>query len=518
MTIVSAHCHYYIHIKDGRIQTVANTQRRAEFMDRTGKRMMIPTNVEGGNYSEHFITTPKLACMVGMLLALVLILAALSDMNPPATTKTYVFYVGGWAIASFYLTRYVILEEKYYFKLYNNFKQYSITTPALFWNIASSRDTDDGAILSYANGKIGIVVQVDKDTITGKPPGFEEIHYDALSDFYKALLDRGYSFVQMNLMEKAGNDPRIPELNKLMANNKNSSIQKLMELEVGHIKNITNITLYESEYYLIYKNDMSAVDTIQSEVADCLMTLLGGAYVGYRYLNSKEIANLVKERHGVTYFNVTEASVMLFGLSQNAATKPFSLSGIIWDDNQEQELTQNEINTLRNLTLDIMREKKSIHDVDIRDIVYRRDTKHNVGIDLDSTLDASREFMEMKAKKQARNKPAVRHPVNTKKKQEETLFKKPEQKQSVFESEEVKKLLGENENDTVVNSVDNSDIGVDLDAILGVNSNDTPSTTSVSENIDFMNDDDIIENDYIPEGKDTDTTDNSYNSDDIIDF
>ncbi len=504
---------------DGRIHLVANTQRRAGFMDREGKRMLIPTNVEGGNYREHFITTPKLACMVALLLVLVLMLAALSDRNPPATTKTYAVYLGVWSIATIYCIRYIILEEKYFYRLYQNTKKYSITTPAVLWNIASSRDTDDGAILSYANGKIAIVVQLDKDTITGKPPGFEEIHYDALSDFYKALLDKGYSWVQMNLMEKAGNDPRIPELNKLMSNNPNPSIQQLMELEVGHIKNITNITLYENEYYLIYKNDMAAVDNIQSEVADCLMILLNGAYVGYKYLNSKEIANLVKERRGVTYFNVTEASVMLFGLNQNAASKPFSLSGIIWDDGQEQELTQNEVAKLRNLTVDIMREKVSPHEISIKDVIYRRDTKHNVGIDLDSSLDDSREFMEMRAKKlHNHNKPLVKNNNVPKKRKEETILKKQEQPQSVFESDEVKQILNETEPVTPVNNNDNYDIGVDLDSILSGNSESSLSSTSNIESNNYIDDMGIIENDYIPENTGGNTEEISDSSDDIIDF
>ena len=320
-------------------------------------------------------------------------------------------------------------------------------------------------------------------------------------------------------MEKAGNDPRIPELNKLMSNNPNPSIQQLMELEVGHIKNITNITLYENEYYLIYKNDMAAVDTIQSEVADCLMILLNGAYVGYKYLNSKEIANLVKERRGVTYFNVTEASVMLFGLNQNAASKPFSLSGIIWDDGQEQELTQNEVAKLRNLTVDIMREKVSPHEISIKDVIYRRDTKHNVGIDLDSSLDDSREFMEMRAKKlHNHNKPLVKNNNVPKKRKEETILKKQEQPQSVFESDEVKQILNETEPVTPVNNNDNYDIGVDLDSILSGNSESSLSSTSNIESNNYIDDMGIIENDYIPENTGGNTEEISDSSDDIIDF
>lgn len=489
-------------------------------MDREGKRMMIPTNVEGGNYREHFITTPKLAFMAGMILSLVLILASLSERNPPATAKTYIAYVGLWGIVCWYVIRYVILEERYFFRLYQNFKQYSVTTPALFWNIASSRDTDDGAILSYANGKIAIVVQLDKDTITGKPPGFEEIHYDALSDFYKTLLDKGYSWVQMNIMEKAGNDPRKQELNKLMTNNSNPSIQQLMELQIGHIKKMMNVTLYESEYYLIYKNDMSAIDTIQSEVADCLMVLLNGAYVGYKYLNSKEIANLVKERRGVTYFNVTEASVMLFGLNQSAANKPFSLSGIIWSDGQEQELNQNELAKIRHLTSEVLRERTTIHDNSVKDLVYRRDTKHNVGIDLDSSIDSSREFMEMRAKKRKQNsRPLNKNTVGTRKQKEETLFKKPETKQSIKGTEEIKKQLNENEETTPKTEYNNSDIGIDLDSILGINKDDSNNNTYDLKNGGNIEEDDIIENDYILEGSTGDSDGNSQNSDDdIIDF
>ena len=60
--------------------------------------------------------------------------------------------------------------------MYKQLKESEITTPAIFWDIASIKDTIDGAILTYSDAKIGILLRIERDTITGKPPEFKETH------------------------------------------------------------------------------------------------------------------------------------------------------------------------------------------------------------------------------------------------------------------------------------------------------------------------------------------------------
>ena len=71
------------------------------------------------------------------------------------------------------------------------------------------KETEEGAILIYSSSKIGVIFRLERDTITGKEPEFKEYHYDAVSDFYKEIVYRKYKFVQMNVMEQAGNDNRL---------------------------------------------------------------------------------------------------------------------------------------------------------------------------------------------------------------------------------------------------------------------------------------------------------------------
>ena len=160
---------------------MANSKRREKFTDRNGN-MLIPINVEGGNYNEHFLTTPKLLTIAALLVGLGYVIYKVSHIH--LTMFNFLFWVGGYLIIFIYSMRYIVFEEKFYYKMYQQLKEHEISTPALFWDIASIKDTDEGAIITYSDARIAIVVKVERDTITGKDQNFKETHYDAISDFY----------------------------------------------------------------------------------------------------------------------------------------------------------------------------------------------------------------------------------------------------------------------------------------------------------------------------------------------
>lgn len=362
---------------------MANTDRRKEYTDRNGN-MFIPMNVEGGVWNEHFITTPKFICIVLMVLALAIIIMELAAKEPAASFFQYVFWIGLWLVISSLITRFIIFEEKFYYRMYKEMQKYEITTPAVFWNISSIKDTDNGGIITYSDARVGIIVKLDRDTITGKTSDFKETHYDAISDFYRAINDYKYSFVQMNIMEQAGKDPRLNELSKLVNKSDNSSINKLMELEIGHIKNITNTTLYESDYFLFYTSDLSKVDTIIDDIGECILKLFDGAFIGYSILGTKEIVDLVKELYGVKYFNATQASLFMFDINGAAGVSPISINSLLWTDGNMQKLTSTEINKLRRITSDVIRETRKQEDVSLKDTLYKVNIENKFGIDLDN--------------------------------------------------------------------------------------------------------------------------------------
>lgn len=361
---------------------MANSKRRENFTDRNGN-MLIPINVEGGNYNEHFLTTPKLVSILMLLLGLAYIIYSCSHSSSPSVVK-WVVWLSIWFAIATVVTRFIIFEEKFYYRMYLDLKENEITTPAIFWDIASIKDTDEGAIITYSDAKIAVMVKVERDTITGKTPEFRETHYDAISDFYRDLMIQKYSFVQMNIMEQAGKDNRLNELSKIVYKSDNPNICKLMEMEVGHIKNITHASLYESDYFLIYTNDLTKMDSIISDVTEDIFKLLDGAYIGYQILSSKDIVDLLKEEFGVTYFNYTEASLLMYNNNKNSMVTPFNITGILWTDGENQTLNNREINKLRGITSSVIKETLKSSDVSLKKSIYRKEVKNKVGVDFSS--------------------------------------------------------------------------------------------------------------------------------------
>lgn len=85
-----------------------------------------------------------------------------------------------WLIAMFFVVRFVIFEEKFNYRMYKQMLEYEVSTPATFWDIVAIKNTEDGAILTYRDGKVAVMLKVDRDTITGKPREFKETHFDAI--------------------------------------------------------------------------------------------------------------------------------------------------------------------------------------------------------------------------------------------------------------------------------------------------------------------------------------------------
>ena len=366
---------------------MANTERR--LFDRQGK-MFIPMNVEGNTYNYRFITSFKLGCIVTIVASAIIIGLYLSAGNNNA--RTYIVWYAIWFAISFYVTRYIVFEEKFYYRVYKELQENEITTPSLFWDIASIKDTDDGAVFIYSDTKVGIIVKLERDTITGKHSDFKEEHYDAISEFYKELHKNRLSFVQMNIVETAGKDERLKELDKLITNYTNENSMKLMKIQVGHLKTISQKILYENDYILIYTNDINRVDTLISDATECIYRILDGAYSSYSILDSTEIGELNRDMFSVGYFNPAEASLHVYNRGANSAEKPFYIRGIVWDTGEEQLLDNSEVNRLNKIADQILFGGNKNRDMRLKEGFYDQ-RQSNIGVEFerlaDSFLDGS---------------------------------------------------------------------------------------------------------------------------------
>lgn len=360
---------------------MANTNRRRDFINKYGA-MFIPMNVEGSNYNDSFFSMKKIVTIFIILLMTVVIAVYFGSSGTSVGGFIVIYAI--WFFIISLLVRFIIFEEKYYLEMYRLLKKYEVSTPAIFWDISSRKHTDDGTIVTFSDGKVGIFVRLERDTITGKTEDFKEYHYDAWSDFYNSLMSKRYKVVQMNLMEPAGKDPRLAELDKLTYKDDNPNICALTEMMLAHIKDIARNSLFETEYLLIYTEDMSKIDKIIDDIGDSMLILMNGAYVGYTVLNDKEISDRVREEYGVGYFNATEASLTMFRGQVDIGEPPFKVVGIKWDNEKEQKLNDKERMKLNSITSGVIRETVKQKEVSLKDSLYREEEKEKIGIDFDS--------------------------------------------------------------------------------------------------------------------------------------
>lgn len=280
-------------------------------LNRRKDKMFIPMNVEGGGYDERFFNTTKILTVVGMAVGWVVVVTWLNSLQ----NATFVFKLGTIAVMLFIsslLVRFVVFEESYFYKMYKKTLTYSDPTSDVFWNISSIKDTANGSILLFSDLKIGVLVKLKRGSIIGKNQDFMEQHYDAVSDFLSEIVGRGYMFVHLNMMERADNDDRLDKLASKVASTSNQNMKKLLELQVGHLRNTTRNSLYESDYYLIYTDRAERFDNITRDVEDCLEYVLNGSYNGYYELDKRETIEVHKELIGVSYFDYNSATVNTF--------------------------------------------------------------------------------------------------------------------------------------------------------------------------------------------------------------
>ena len=360
---------------------MANTNRR--IIDRSGN-MFLPMNMEGNNYTDSFWQTPKLVVTAAMLFALVIILIQPAVGGVPIGQMFRLLLI--WLVQAFFIFRYIIFEEKFNYKMYKQMLKYEIQTPAIFWDIVQIKNTGDGQILTYRDGKTAVMVKVDRDTITGKPREFKERHFDAIQDFYNRLQNYRLSFVQMNVMEPAGNDPRLVELDKLITKNDNPNIQKLMQLEVGYTKKKTKKTLYESDIFLIYVKDRTRVDTIIADVEDCIFELLNGAYIGYRLMDEADILDFIKDQYGVSYFNRTEATLSLFSRTNQTMKPTFTLYKVTDTSGREYEISKASAMKIHNMAIQNEQGAYDMQKINIKKDVISKDPKYQNLVTFDDLL------------------------------------------------------------------------------------------------------------------------------------
>lgn len=324
---------------------MANTSRRT--IDRSG-RMFLPMNMQGSTGKEYFITVPKIAILCAIGLWLYIYFGYGSNLP---------FSVTGWIITLIpnifiiqKIIRKLVLEEDYFYDIYTLTNDLKEVSPDIYWRIASIRHTPDGDILVFSDMKIACILRLERDTIVGKAEDGSEKHYDAWSDFYRELHERKFKCIQMNLMEPSGKDPRLNTLGMTASQAENRNVKYALELEMGHLKRISNAMLSEFEYFMIYSESIAKMDDMIPDLLDCSYTLLQGAYSSAKVMTEREIYSMPKSMFNVTFFDGIQAQMNVYRNENKKIPSIMRVSGIKFKDSGYREITEKEDAVLSKLS------------------------------------------------------------------------------------------------------------------------------------------------------------------------
>jgi hypothetical protein len=340
-----------------------------------GGQMFIPMNVDGGGGNASFWNTGK--TMMSIALGVVDFFAFTWASSAGLSWASVIIFVIVLAIVNIQLIRKFIIEEKYYLKMYEKQKQFEIAEPSLFWNV----NIQNKYVLYYLDGKTGIIVKMERDTIVGKDEEFKEKHYDAWSEFYKELNLHKLKRVQMNLMDTAGDDPRFKELDKLIVGAKfNSNLKELVEKQIGHIKAKARNTLFEDDYFLIYSDNYVQSEELIQSVHECVGKLLKGAFVGYKLLDKTALNELFKSEFDIKYFNEDSASISLYG-NVTKSIVAFNIKKVTILG-EEHEVSNMQAKALKELTKAIRLGKKEYGEISTISLITSRQLDNSSKVDL----------------------------------------------------------------------------------------------------------------------------------------
>lgn len=321
---------------------MANTARRKI----KGGKMFLPQNMKGRSGKENFLGTNKIIilCLIPFGYYLVFSYGSTIGLRPVA-----------WVIVGlllFYATqkiiRKLILEENYFYNIYDRVNKLGDITPAIFWKVASIRKSSEGDIMVFNDTRIACIVRLERDTIVGKAEDSSEKHYDAWSDFYKEVHNKDMEFIQMNLMEPSGKDPRLAILGNTAGTAKNANVRDALEMEMGYLKAISSATLSEFDY-LMFFDSVKNIDSFISKIGDCTYKLLNGAYSSAKVLHEYDIYEIPKIINNVEYFDGIQAQMNVYTDSNMRVPAVLSYSKIHFADGTVRELSEEDVKVLQKL-------------------------------------------------------------------------------------------------------------------------------------------------------------------------
>lgn len=283
---------------------MANTNRRLPDRD---NKMFIPTSIDRNTGAEESKFSGGQIVALGALLVcdvLTVLIMLGSTFNSKFNAIVWVLFI----IVNLIIIDRLVIGSNKYKKLLDEIDEYNGVVPSKLWDISNIDNHTDGSIVEFTDGRIGVYVKLDRDTLIGHSSEFKEEFYDNISDVYRELNEHNYKYVVMNIMSNAGKDKRIDELDKVVdsASRENAALGELIQMQVEHIKKITENNLYEEEIMFISTENKVDRDNFLDDVIMILSKLIDTGYSGFTIMKEADIKEFAKYEFGVKDIDIDE--------------------------------------------------------------------------------------------------------------------------------------------------------------------------------------------------------------------
>ena len=246
---------------------MTSTDRLNEYAQPSEMRMA--KGVDGGMGREDSFFGPWKLITIGFMLALIGVSIAMWVIHG---FTTGIIWLACSLLLNFFLTRFVVLEEKKYEKLFDTCHFEEPQSVEIFDNVMRlSGDNKDSISSVYlGTGETSLVLQVQHGSIVGKGINYTEVYYDTLSDALRMLVKNDYVVIRKQMMVNCRDDPRLSALKKKEVKLDNKSLKDLMRDELGYLVSISGEVQYEQEYWFIYTKKLASEEVFMGDVARAL--------------------------------------------------------------------------------------------------------------------------------------------------------------------------------------------------------------------------------------------------------
>lgn len=206
--------------------------------------------------------------------------------------------VGCWILI--FLLRKIVLHENQMIKQYQQHQNLQKTDLSFIWNIFSIREGH----IYYCNGMQAVVVQLTHGYLLDRPADQEQLHRQAVNAAVGNLAKQGYKFMYLNREVKDSNLEPLMRTEHNLYQFKDTSVYETASEIIRHTFAVCDkIANTESEYYVIYADNMDSIKKLDHAAKEFIDTLHGGIYVKMEILDDAHIWKFIADLYGISYIN-----------------------------------------------------------------------------------------------------------------------------------------------------------------------------------------------------------------------